>query len=67
MAKTPTLEPLRFIARRLRVPVKWLRDEALAGRIPHLNAGGQILANPENVEAALAARVAGERAVAHEG
>lgn len=60
MQNTPTVLPLRFIARRLRVPAKWLRAEALAGRLPHLNADGQLLFNVEAVEAALTARAAGE-------
>ena len=51
-----TLLPIRFVARRLRVTVGWLRDEATAGRIPHLNAGGRILMNPEAVERVLVAR-----------
>jgi len=49
------------MARRLRVPAKWLRAEALAGRLPHLNADGQILFNPAAVESVLSARAAGER------
>lgn len=61
MEDTPTLLPLRFMARRLRVPAKWLRAEALAGRLPHLNADGQLLFNPVAVEAALIARAADER------
>jgi hypothetical protein len=36
-------------ARRLRVPVKWLKDEAKAGKIPHLQAGKAILFNPDVV------------------
>jgi hypothetical protein len=51
-----TLLPIRFVARRLRVTVGWLRNEALAGRVPHLNAGGRILMNPEAVERALVER-----------
>jgi hypothetical protein len=50
------LVPLRFVARQLRVPIRWLRVEALAGRIPHLNAGGQLLANPKIVKRILLAR-----------
>jgi len=55
-----TLLPIRFVARRLRVTVAWLRAEALAGRVPHLNAGGRILMNLATVEKALAERAARE-------
>jgi len=51
-----TLLPIRFVARHLRVTVGWLRAEAMAGRVPHLNAGGRILMNRTAVERALAAR-----------
>lgn len=47
---------LRFMARHLRVPQKWLRAQAEAGLIPHLDAGGQLLFNPEAVEAVLLER-----------
>jgi hypothetical protein len=39
----PTLVPLGPAARILRVPQKWLREQALAGDIPHLRAGRAIL------------------------
>ena len=38
------------MARRLRVPVAWLRTEAETGRIPHLKAGKVLLFDPETVE-----------------
>lgn len=60
MENKPSLIPLANMARRLRVPVKWLRAEALAGRIPCLDAAGRLLFNPEVVEAALASRARGE-------
>ncbi|MBX3410390.1 MAG: hypothetical protein KF859_10960 [Phycisphaeraceae bacterium] len=41
---------LGAMARRLRVPAKWLRAEAEAGRIPHLRAGSALLFDPEVVE-----------------
>lgn len=41
---------LGAMARRLRVPAKWLRAEAEAGRIPHLRAGNVLLFDPEAVE-----------------
>jgi hypothetical protein len=62
MENTSTLVPLRFMARRLRVPVQWLRAEALARRIPHLNANGQILFNASAVDAVLSSRAAGRAA-----
>ena len=40
-------------ARRFRVPVAWLRQEAEAGRVPHLKAGRVLLFDPEAVEAVL--------------
>jgi hypothetical protein len=45
----------------------WLRDEAAAGRIPHLKAGNSILCDVAAVESALLARArqAPERVVAH--
>jgi len=44
------------MARRLRVPVKWLRSEAEAGRIPHLKADRVLLFDPETVEQLLIER-----------
>lgn len=44
---------LRELARRLRVPAKWLRAEADAGRIPHLRAGTALLFDPVAVERVL--------------
>jgi hypothetical protein len=57
-----SLLPLNIIARRLRVPVRWLRDEALAGRVPHLDAGGKLMADLAAVEAVLHERAVGDRA-----
>jgi hypothetical protein len=48
--------PLNVVARRLRVPVRWLRAEAEAGRIPALRADSQFLCDPEAVEAVLLKR-----------
>jgi len=56
----PKLLPVNLAARRLRVPVKWLREEAEAGRIPHLKAGKQILVHPPSVEATLLERAKSE-------
>ena len=56
MDTTPKLLPVTIIARRLHLPVNWLRDEAEAGRLPHLRAGRHILFHPETVEQLLADR-----------
>ena len=53
---TSQLVPINVAARWLRVPVKWLRDEAAAGRIPCLRAGKAILCDFAAVEAALLER-----------
>lgn len=53
---TPKLMNLGAMARRLRVPVRWLRTEADAGRVPALKAGERYLFAPDAVEAALLAR-----------
>jgi hypothetical protein len=61
----PKLLPVGPMARFLRVPVRWLRAEAEAGRIPHVKADRQLLFDPETVEAVLldrAHRVEGEEA-----
>ena len=47
------------MARRLRVPVKWLREEAEGGSIPHLKVGSVLLFDPEAVEQALLERARG--------
>ena len=47
------------MARHLRVPVHWLREEAEAGRIPHLKAGRVFLFEPAAVESALIKRARG--------
>ncbi len=46
------------LARRLRLPAAWLRDEAEAGRIPSLKAGRRRLFNVEAVEHCLLDRAA---------
>lgn len=53
--KTPLY--LGAMARRLRVPAKWLRAEADSGRIPHLRAGSVLLFDPEAVERIVLERV----------
>ena len=49
------------MARRLRVPVKWLRAEAEAGRVPHLKADKVFLFDPETVERVLLERAQKEQ------
>lgn len=51
---------LSLMARRLRVPSKWLRAEAEAGRIPHLKAGNVLLFDPDTVDRLIAERVRSE-------
>ena len=53
----PTLQPVGPTARYLRVPVKWLRREAEAGRVPCLRADSRYLFDPKLVERALLQRV----------
>lgn len=50
------LIPLPAMARRLRVPAKWLRAEAEAGRVPHLRADRALLFDPETVQRILLER-----------
>jgi hypothetical protein len=53
---TRTLLPLTVVARRLKVPSRWLRAEAEAGRIPCLRADKSILCELVSVESALLER-----------
>jgi hypothetical protein len=46
------------MARQLRVPVRWLKAEAEAGRIPHVQAERVFLFDPVAVEAVLVDRAA---------
>jgi hypothetical protein len=50
------LLPVGPMARRLRVSVKWLREEAAAGRVPHLQADRAILFDPDTLERVLLER-----------
>ncbi len=60
------LTPLSQLARRLRVPVRWLRAEAEAGRLPAVRAEKQFLFDAETVERLLLERATGDgRAVAN--
>ncbi|HOQ88164.1 MAG TPA: hypothetical protein PLQ89_20865 [Phycisphaerae bacterium] len=56
MSDKPKLLPLAAMARRVFVAPSWLRSEAEAGRIPHLQAGRTILFDPDAVEAVLLER-----------
>jgi hypothetical protein len=49
-ASPALLTPLGSTARLLRVPAAWLRDEADAGRLPHLRAGNAYLFDVDLVE-----------------
>jgi len=46
------------LARILRIPIRWLRRETDANRLPHLDADGVSLFNPTAVRNALAERAA---------
>ena len=56
----PRLLSLSQMARRLRVPAQWLRDEANAGRVPHLKCAEQLLFSPRTVESVLVDRASRE-------
>lgn len=60
MNETQRLVALDSMARHLRVPARWLRAEAEAGRVPHLNADGRFLFNLEAVERVLLERAGGD-------
>lgn len=55
-AMADELVGLAQLAHRLRVPSRWLRDEVAQGRLPALEAGGQIFFNQELVERCLLER-----------
>lgn len=61
--KDPQILSLRFMARALHIPAKWLKDEAEAGRVPCLRAGRTLLFHPESVEKALVRRAKRKRPV----
>ena len=52
---------LHRLAARLRLPREWLRDEALAGRLPCLRVGRKLLFSLPAVERVLVERAAAER------
>jgi len=53
--------PVNRAARALQVPAKWLRDEVTAGRLPGVNAGGQILVHVPSVREVLTQRASRQR------
>ena len=60
MSDDEPLVTLQQLARSLRVSARWLREEADAGRLPHVKAGRQRLFNAKAVMRRLAERAAGE-------
>lgn len=56
--ETNELITLSELARRLRVSMRWLREEAASGRLPSIAAGAQHLFNLRVVERLLAERAA---------
>lgn len=48
------------LAARLRLPIRWVKTEAKAGRLPHVRVGRRWLFNELAVRAHLAARAARE-------
>jgi len=52
------LATVRQVAERLNVPVKWLSDEARAGRVPHIKIGRRRMFSVEAVRTALLSRAA---------
>lgn len=58
---------LSQMARDLRVTMKWLKEEAEAGRVPSLLAGRQRLFNPDAVRSVLSDRAAKPQELSHAG
>ena len=65
MNDLPSLLPLQIMARRVFVSAAWLRAEAEAGRIPHLQAGSRFLFDPKTVERVLLERAQQTKESAH--
>ena len=62
--RTPYFIPLKLAARRLGVPLAWLRDEIESGRLPGLKAGRAILVHVPTVAKQLTERAkAGEEVI----
>ena len=53
MNNDPQLLSDSLLARRLKIPVAWLRQQADAGRLPHVKAGKRYLFNDEAVRQSL--------------
>jgi hypothetical protein len=64
--KEHELLPAGPMARRLRVPVRWLKHEADAGRVPHVRAERAYLFDPVAVEASLLKRAGQVEGALHE-
>lgn len=60
MSNPSNIATARTVARKLRVPEKWIRDEAAAGRLPHIKAGSGYLFNIDAVIQCLSKRAATE-------
>ena len=60
MENDPAFLSTEVTARRIGVPVEWLRREVAAGRIPALRIGRQILLNPAAVQTELLSRATTE-------
>ncbi len=58
MEHEPHILTLPELARELRLPERWLKAEADAGRIPHFRAGNKYRFNLTAVETTLAKRAA---------
>jgi excisionase family DNA binding protein len=56
---------LNHLASELKLPKEWLREEAIAGRLPCLRIGRKLLFNLSAVNQALADRAAKSQEVAH--
>ncbi len=56
MISPSKLLPVGPMARLLRLPVRWLRQEAEAGRVPCLRADKALLFDPDTVERVLLER-----------
>ncbi len=61
------LMTLNRLSSHFRLPREWLRNQALAGKIPCLRVGRRLLFNPVAVECALADQAASSREVSHAG
>lgn len=54
------------LSRKLHLPAGWIKDEAMAGRLPHLKVGRRLIFEEQAVRTELARRAARE-GVRHEG